>query len=118
MTVSISGQVPQEAQNGMVAIEDTWLGDATPEPLVAIVIIERHGFRFVDDKQERVATMKFSHVEPLLSEKDSAAARALLKRACVLRGGEVYVRPEPDTELDIPGPDGEFMAPAFDDGIA
>lgn len=102
MTVSISGQVPGEAQNGMFAIEEDWLGDRTPDPVVAVVILERDGFKFKDDKQERSATMKFRHIEPLLSKVDAEMAQQLLERACLTRGGEVYSRPEPDTELDIP----------------
>ncbi len=105
MTVSISGQVPAEAQNGMVAIEEDWLGDRTPEPIIAIVIIERHGFKFLDDKQERSATMKFKHIEPLQGVKAQEEARRLLEDACRERGGEVYTQPEPDTELDIPSDD-------------
>lgn len=111
MTVNISGQVPAEAQNGMVAIEEDWLGDRTPDPVVAIVIIERDGFRFKDDKQERTATMKFRHIEPLLSEADAQTARDLLERACRNRGGEVF-RPAPeDTPLDLPDPDVDLETP-------
>lgn len=110
MTVNISGQVPAEAQNGMFAIEEDWLDDGTPEPVMAIVIIERHGFKFDDGKQERSATMKFRHIEPLLGVKDAEAARKLLDKACVARGGVVYRRPDPDAELDIP----EVDEPALD----
>ncbi|MFE4469518.1 hypothetical protein ACFRFH_11950 [Leifsonia sp. NPDC056824] len=122
MTVNISGQLPAEAQNGMVAIEEDWLGDRTPDPIVAVVIIERAGFKFDDAKQERRATMKFTHIEPMDGEA-AGDARVLLENACSARGGEPYRRPEPDAELDIPEDETpEDLTPAlgspFDSGDA
>lgn len=102
MTVSISGQVPAEAQNGFYAIEEDWTGDRTPDPIVAVVIIERDNVKLKDASQERQATMKFKHIEPLISAVDVEAARDLLERACGARGGTVFAPAEPDTELDIP----------------
>lgn len=100
--INISGTVPAEAQNGMTDIEDEWMGDRTPDPIVAVVIIDRHGFKFVDAKQERAATMKFRHIEPILDVKAAAEARALLETACAARGGSIGTA---DTELDIPDDD-------------
>lgn len=99
MTINISGQVPGEAQNGMVDLEEDWLGDRTPDTLVAVVLIQRAGFKFDDDKQERHATMKFLHIEPLLDGVQAQAGRDLLERACARRGGSIAT---PDMELDIP----------------
>lgn len=107
MTIHISGQVPGEAQNGMVALEDDWTGARTPDPLVAIVIIERDGVKLKDADQSWTATMKFRHIEPILSEEDAKTAREILEDACRERGGDVYAPAEPDTELDIPGADSD-----------
>jgi hypothetical protein len=97
--VNISGQVPQEAQNGMVAIEEDWLGDRTPPEVIAVVKLRRANFKFDDDKQERRAVMKFVHIEPMLDAEDHKVAVQLLERACRARGGVVGA---PDLELDIP----------------
>lgn len=102
MTVSISGQVPGEAQNGMYDLEDEWTGDRTPDAVVAVVIIERDSVKLKDADQVRQATMKFRHIEPMLSEADEKAARALLESSCRARGGDVFTPAEPPTELDIP----------------
>ncbi|WGD38499.1 hypothetical protein [Lysinibacter sp. HNR] len=106
MGISISGQVPAEAQNGMATLTEEWLEDPTPEAVVAVVVIERHGFKHDDTKQERTATMKFRHIEPLTGEA-AVVARDLLEEACGVRGGEVLREPEPPTELDIPALDFE-----------
>ncbi len=106
MTISISGQVPAEAQNGMVALEDSWTKERTPDPVFAIVKIERHGFKFVDAKQEHAATMKFTHIEPVTAD-DLETAKAMLDRACRARGGSESTAVELDLEerdvdLDTP----------------
>lgn len=100
--MSISGQVPAEAQNGFYAIEEDWTGDRTPDPVVAIVIIERDNVKLKDASQERQATMKFRHIEPLISAADVQSARDLLEKACGARGGTVFAPADPDMELDIP----------------
>lgn len=107
MTVSISGQVPAEAQNGMYSLEEEWTGDRTPDPIVAVVIIERDNVKLKDADQVRSATVKFRHIEPMLSEADEKAARQLLEKACGARGGDVFRPAEPDTELDIPSIGGD-----------
>lgn len=98
MTISISGQVPAEAQNGMYALEAEWTREATPEPVYAVVKIERDGLKFKDADQVWSATMKFSHIEPL-SGADEQTAREMLRDAAAERGGAVQ------TELDIPADD-------------
>ncbi|WP_181439788.1 hypothetical protein [Curtobacterium sp. MCBD17_028] len=85
--ISISGQVPAEQNNGLIDHEAELLGERTPEPLVAIVIIDRHGLKFVDDKQDWSATVKFRHIEPL-SGAAADTARALLESAYQTRTGE------------------------------
>lgn len=110
MTVSISGQVPAEAQNGMYAIEDDWTEERTPDTVVAVVLIDRAKLNFDDSKQEWSATMKFRHIEPIIGEADAVKARDLLEKACGTRGGKVLTPGEPDTELDIP----EVDEPALD----
>jgi hypothetical protein len=113
MTIHISGQVPGEPQNGMVALEEEWTGARTPEPLVAVVIIERDGVKLKDADQSWTATMKFRHIEPMLTAADEKAARELLEGACAVRGGDVFRPAEPDTELDIPEIGGDPLD--FDD---
>jgi hypothetical protein len=95
VTISISGQVPAKAQNGMVELEAEWCDERTPEAVYAVVKIERDGVKFKDADQVWSATMKFSHIEPLTGD-EAAKAKELLEWACAGRGGSV------DTELDIP----------------
>lgn len=99
MTIAISGQVPAKAQNGMFELEDVWNDERTPEPVYAVVKIERDGVKFKDADQVWSSTMKFSHIEPLVTEQDIAAARAMLDEAAFARGGAVLAH---DVELDIP----------------
>lgn len=105
MTISISGQVPAEAQNGMKAIEADWTQERTPDPIYAVVRVERDGIKFKDADQVWSATMKFTHIEPLRGDL-ALRGKALLEAACGARGGEVA------TELDIPAeePDLEDVA--------
>jgi hypothetical protein len=98
MTINISGQVPAQAQNGMYDLEEQWKEDRTPDEIVAVVKIQRSGFKFDDAKQERRVTMKFTHIEPLTNGVMVGEALELLESACKKRGGAVEV---PDSELDI-----------------
>lgn len=100
MTISISGQVPAEAQNGMVKLEDEWTHERTPDPVFAIVKIERDGLKFKDSDQKWSSTMKFSHIEPLSGDA-AEVAKQLLDQACNLRGGQLST----EVELDIPAPE-------------
>jgi hypothetical protein len=109
VTINISGQVPAEAQNGMTGFEEEWSKDRTPEPLYAVVKIERDGFKHSDAKQERRSVMKFTHIEPLVDEESLTAARQLLEAACRERGGEIKA---PQPELDIPDDDSKSGSPA------
>lgn len=95
MTISISGQVPAEAQNGMKALEEEWTDERTPDPIYAIVRVERDGIKFKDADQVWSATMKLTHIEPLLGDL-AIQGKVLLEAACGARGGDV------STELDIP----------------
>ncbi len=95
MTIRISGQVPAKAQNGMYELEESWNDEHTPEPVYAVVKIERDGVKFKDADQQWSSTMKFAHIEPLSGD-EAKTAKDLLEWACAGRGGEV------DTELDIP----------------
>lgn len=111
MTISISGQVPAEAQNGMYELEEEWTGDRTPDAVYAVVKIERHGVSFVDAKQEHHATMKLAHIEPA----EGAVAeqlKAILDQLCGARGGKLAT----EVELDMPAP--EEPAPDFDTPLA
>lgn len=98
MTISISGQVPAEAQNGMTALEAEWTKPATPDTVYAVVKIDRAKLHFDDDKQDWAATMKLSHIEPL-SGVFEETAREMLRDSAAERGGAVQ------TELDIPKDD-------------
>jgi hypothetical protein len=100
VTISISGQVPAAAQNGMAVLEEHWTQERTPEPVYAVVKIERDGLKFKDSDQLWSATMKFTHIEPLEEPADVAAARELLEKACGARGGETAAAQS--VELDIP----------------
>jgi hypothetical protein len=111
VTISISGQVPAEAQNGMTRLEEEWTKDRTPDPVFAIVKIERHGTKFVDATQEHQATMKFSHIEPATGA-IAERLKALLDELCNARGGAVAT----DVELDIEPP--EEPAPDFETPLA
>lgn len=99
MTISISGQVPAEAQNGMVALEDAWTEERTPDPVYAIVKVERDGIKFKDSDQKWSATMKFSHIEPLTGEA-LEVGKKLLDSVCAARGGATAA--VQGVELDIP----------------
>lgn len=103
MTISISGQVPAKAQNGMYELEAEWTEEPTPDPIIAIVKVARSGYKFDDDKQEVAATMKFVHIEPLTDPDAIVKARELLDEAAFARGGAVLAADV--VELDIPSDD-------------
>lgn len=88
MTVNISGQVPGEQGNGLLAIEEELLLDErTPEPLIAVCVIDRASLKYNDVKQEWSAVIRFRQIEPVLGS-DATDARALLERAYARRTGE------------------------------
>jgi hypothetical protein len=87
MTINISGQVPAEQSNGLVDLEKDFLHELAPDPLMAVVIVERASLKFNDVKQEWSATVRFKHIEPLQGEA-SDEARKLLQDAYSLRTGE------------------------------
>lgn len=95
MGISISGQVPGESVNAMAALDEEWQKDVTPEPVYAVVKIERHGFKHDDAKQERRPVMKISHIE--IADQDTL--RSLLSEAYTARTGE--------NALDLSGLDDE-----------
>jgi hypothetical protein len=114
MTVNISGQVPGEQQNGIIAIEDEFLDERTPDAIYAVVKIERASLKYNDVKQEWSATIRFPHIEPILNEADIAAAKALLERAYSARNdGANGQTPldivEPALDLDTPLQDGSAV---------
>lgn len=84
MAISISGQVPGESVNAMVTLDEEWQKDITPEPVYAVVKIERAGFKHDDSKQERRPIMKVSHIEI----PDQGTAQQLLRDAYEARTGE------------------------------
>lgn len=100
MTVNISGQVPGEQQNGLVDIEATFMQERTPDPLMAVVIVERASLKYNDVKQEWSAVVRFRHIEPL-SGALAVDARALLERAYATRTGEETL-PVPLDGVDEP----------------
>jgi len=101
VVINISGQVPAEAQNGMTVLEEDWIGDRTPEPVIAVVRIERDGVKLKDATQDRRATLKFTHIEPL-SGSQADQARKLLEKACAKRGGDVSTPLDGVDEPDLP----------------
>lgn len=86
MTISISGQVPGKEQNGMYDLESVWTEERTPDPVLAVVKIERDGLKFKDSDQVWSATSKFTHIEPLEGD-DADLARSLLEKAYAKRTG-------------------------------
>jgi hypothetical protein len=115
MTISISGQVPAKEQNGMYDLEADWTEERTPDPVLAVVKIERDGLKFKDADALWSATSKFTHIEPLEGE-DADLARALLEKAYAKRtGNESLPMPlpepsdvqEPVLDLDTPLEDKE-----------
>lgn len=84
MTINISGQVPGESVNAMCGLDEEWQKDRTPEPVYAVVKIERSGFKHDDSKQERKPIMKLSHIEI----GDQAELKALAEKLYTERTGE------------------------------
>lgn len=108
MTVNISGQVPGEQNNGLVDLEPQFIHERAPEPLVAVVVIERAALKFNDVKQEWSATVRFKHIEPLVQEADQKLARQLLETQYAARTGAESIA----TELDLPEePEPDFDTP-------
>jgi hypothetical protein len=111
MTVNISGQVPGEQNNGLVDLEPQFIHERAPEPLVAVVVIERAALKFNDVKQEWSATVRFKHIEPLTQESDRKLARQLLETQYATRTGAESIA----TELDLPEePEPDFDTPLED----
>lgn len=111
MTVNISGQVPGEQNNGLVDLEPQFLHERAPEPMVAVVVIERSALKFNDVKQEWSATVRFRQIEPLPDEGHQKLARQLLESAYAARTGADSM----PTELDLPEePEADFDTPLED----
>jgi hypothetical protein len=111
MTVNISGQVPGEQNNGLVDLEPQFIHERAPEPLVAVVVIERAALKFNDVKQEWSATVRFKHIEPLTQASDQKLARQLLETQYATRTGADSIA----TELDLPDePEPDFDTPLED----
>lgn len=116
MTISISGQVPAEAQNGMVKLEDDWTRERTPDAVFAIVKIERDGLKFKDADQQWSATMKFTHIEPITDDFDRTELATMLNKAADARGGSVApVQPQLDIDGQGEQPDDESLDESADD---
>ena len=94
----------------MYDLESEWTHERTPDPVLAVVKIERDGLKFKDSDQSWSATQKFTHIEPLEGE-DAELARTLLEKAYSRRtGNETLPVPldepaevvEPELDLDTP----------------
>lgn len=85
MAVQISPARPSEEYNGLEAIHDA-LMKPSPEPVVAVVVIERTKQVFVDSDAEDYPVVRFSRIEPILSAEDQIAATEILERAASARG--------------------------------
>lgn len=123
MTISISGQVPAKEQNGMYDLEPDWTHERTPDPILAVVKIERAGLKKSDTDQTWSATQKFTHIEPLDGH-GAEVARQLLEAAYSARtGNETLPVPldepaeivEPELDLDTDLADKDVAEPALDD---
>lgn len=115
MTVNISGQVPGEQQNGLVDIEGELTQERTPEPILAVVIIERSTLKFNDLKQDWSATIRFRHIEPIEDETDATAARTLLEKAYATRTGETTLPIELDEPGEVTEPELDLDKPLVDE---
>jgi hypothetical protein len=111
--INISGQVPAEQNNGLVELESVLLAERTPEPIVAVVVIDRHGLKFVDDKQEWSSTVKLKHIEPLSGDA-AETGRKLLESAFQVRTGETTLDVFA-TQDDAPDFDPDDDDPVADD---
>lgn len=110
--VNISGQVPGEQQNGLLGIEEEFLGLRTPEPKLAVAVIERSSLKFNDANQETSAVIRIRHIEIADQEsEDAAALRGILERQYSVRTGNEYLEipldepaevSEPELDLDTP----------------
>jgi len=107
----------------MYDLESDWTDERTPEPVLAVVKIERHGLKFLDADQVWSATSKFTHIEPLEGD-DADLARTLLEKAYAKRtGNESLPIPldepspveEPVLDLDTPLEDKEPAEPEADE---
>jgi hypothetical protein len=75
MGINLSGQVPGEQLNALLEHEDVLLGSRTPDPLIAVVVIERASLKYDDVKQQTSATVRFKWIEII----DEAAAASVLQ---------------------------------------
>ena len=75
--VRLSGFLPGEEKNGLKAHEEAWLGSEAPDPVVALVQIERKKRTVDDDTDEVTSAIRITAVEPLEGA-DAKAARAQL----------------------------------------
>lgn len=109
--VNISGQVPGEQLNGLLGIEEEFLSLRTPEPRLAVAIIERSAWKFNDAKQETSAVIRIRHIEfASVDSEDAVALRGILERQYAARTGNEYLEipmdpvevVEPTLDLDTP----------------
>lgn len=114
MTVTISGQVPGEQQNGLIDIEDELLHERTPDPITAVVVIERASLKYNDVKQEWSSTIRFRHIEPLDGEL-ADAGRKLLEQAYEKRTGDAALPLELDLSGAVDEPTLDLDTPLADD---
>jgi hypothetical protein len=120
MGINLSGQVPGEQLNGLLDMEDELLHERTPDPFIAVVVLERASRKYDDVKQVTSAVVRFKHIEPLQGEA-AAAARKLLHESYADRTGEatlpIELEDEPKeisepTPLDVPADDEPDSEPA------
>lgn len=75
--VRMSGFLPGEEKNGLIAHEDEFLGVDAPEPVLALVQLERKQRAVDDDTDDVKVSVRITALEVLEGDEAEAAAKQL-----------------------------------------
>lgn len=88
--IKLAGKFPGEEQNGMTQYEESWASIPKPEPVYAIVRLERVG----NDIDADAVKAAITQIEPIAQDR----VIDLMREACSARGG--FMAASADLELD------------------
>jgi hypothetical protein len=113
VTINISGQVPGKDHNGMYDLEEEWSKVADPDPIYAVVRIDRDGITLKKDGT-RKPVMRFLAIVPLTGDREGFAQGIVEEYVSNHVGTPLPVPDvvEPEIDLDTPLADQSIDEPA------
>lgn len=106
--VQLSGRLPGNETNGLEAYYEAFLEESPPQPVLAVVQIERKKWSRDDVTEEHSAAIRITRIEPAEGETRGELEQLLVKLTAARTG---------DQQLDIRDNVADFpAAPTFDEG--